>query len=73
LILHDKNDFADPCKNLVRYRSENNFVELSKLSCSTLKYNEQCCKKFWHFSDQFMFRAFYLCRTTKIIFKPVSS
>jgi len=29
-ILHGKNDF-EMSKNLARYRSENNFVELSKL------------------------------------------
>jgi len=26
LILHEKNDFAEISKNLVRYRSNNNFV-----------------------------------------------
>jgi len=35
-------------KNLAR--SENNFVELSKL-CRTLKHNEQRFKKFCHFSN----------------------
>jgi len=29
-IIHGKNDFAKISKNLDRYRSENNFVELSK-------------------------------------------
>jgi len=29
-ILIAKNDFAEVSKNLARYRSENNFVELSK-------------------------------------------
>jgi len=29
-LLHGKNDFAERSKILARYRSENNFVELSK-------------------------------------------
>jgi len=29
-FLHGKNDFAEALKNLVRYRSENNFVRSSK-------------------------------------------
>jgi len=28
--VHEKNGFAEISKNLIRYRSENNFVELSK-------------------------------------------
>jgi len=35
--LHGKNSFVEVSKNLARYRSENNFVELSKL-CRTLKH-----------------------------------
>jgi len=42
--LHGKNDFAEVSKNLRRYRSENNFVWLSKLFRRTLKHNEQ---KIW--------------------------
>jgi len=29
----EKNDFAEISKNFARYKSENNFVELSKLLC----------------------------------------
>jgi len=34
--LHKESGFDEVTKNLVRYRSENNFVELFKL-CKTLK------------------------------------
>jgi len=30
LIVNEKNDFVEVSKNLARYRSENNFVGLSK-------------------------------------------
>jgi len=30
LTLHGKNGFAEVSKNVIRYRSENNFVRLSK-------------------------------------------
>jgi len=37
----------------IKYRFENNFVELSKLLCRTFKCNDWCCKKFSHSSNQF--------------------
>jgi len=46
IIYTEGNGFAEASKNLVRCRSENNFVELSKLLYRTFKHNEQCCKKF---------------------------
>jgi len=52
-MLRKKIGFIEVSKNLARYRSENNFVELSKYDNKTLKHNEQCCKKFWHSSNQF--------------------
>jgi len=33
LIVHGKNDFAAVFKNLVRYRSENNFIRFIKYLC----------------------------------------
>jgi len=44
--MYGKNDFIEISKNLARYRSENNFVDLTKLLYRTLKCIEQCCKKF---------------------------
>jgi len=32
-LIHEKKSFAKVFKNLIKYRSENNFVELSKLLC----------------------------------------
>jgi len=52
ILMDEKNDF-EVSKNLARYKSENNFVSLSKLFCRALKHNEQCRKKIWHSSNQF--------------------
>ena len=35
--IHGKNDFAEIFKNLVRYRSENNFIEKSSIMSDAVK------------------------------------
>jgi len=41
-----KNDFAGVFKNLATYKSENNFIVLSKQLFRKFKHDEQCYKKF---------------------------
>ena len=44
--IYGKNGFAEVSKNLARYRSENNFVRLSKLRKKSK--HEQHCKKMFN-------------------------
>jgi len=48
--LHGKSNFAEISKNIVKYRSENNFI--GKHLCRKFKYDEQCRNKFLYFSYQ---------------------
>jgi len=54
ISVHGKKNFTEMFKNLLfiiykGYRVENNFVELLKLLCKTIKYNEQMLQKIMTF------------------------
>jgi len=65
-----KNDFVEISKSLIGYKSENNFVKLSKLLCRLLKHNKHVTKNVDILVTNF--NIHYFDELNKIIFRPVT-